>query len=543
LEGVEDKISLINCNKKIYIYVLLILAFGMLLYLPATFERDLHWEEEMKYVEVAKEMHDTGNWLVPHFGGEFYSHKPPFYFFFLNLNRFLFGNYSVTAMVISSLIPGILIALVTFYWGSIEFNKKYGFLSGLILMITFYFFALSITVRMDHLMGFFIISALFSFYLGYSSATEKKNKYYYFVYVFMALATWIKGPAGFLIPLVVIPAFLFIQKDFTELKNLKLKRGILIFITLILLWLVPALIKGGKDYAYELLIIQTFGRTVNSFAHQKAIYYYFKTFSFTFLPWSFFLYSAFIYCFRRRKELPQFIKFLLSWFITTFILFSLISGKLDIYLLPIYPAGALLVAYLFKEIAEKRVSKYYIIIPAVITFSILALGSFFIPQQLNGIELKRLLLPTISSWVLGGVIGLMFLFKRKYSYIPYLVIIIISVFLLNFSFSAAEPFSQSYTVKPAAIKLKELKTAGIKNIAAYKYDGDPEALGVYLDFWPEVINDQATFLKYLEQKQIALMVKVEDWQNFNKQLIEKIEKEFEMFNFNQQYIIITDYGN
>jgi len=69
-------------------------------------------------------MHDTGNWLVPHFGGEFYSHKPPFYFFFLNLNRFLFGSYSVTAMVLSSLIPGILIALVTFCWGSIKFNKR-----------------------------------------------------------------------------------------------------------------------------------------------------------------------------------------------------------------------------------------------------------------------------------------------------------------------------------------------------------------------------------------------------------------------------------
>jgi 4-amino-4-deoxy-L-arabinose transferase-like glycosyltransferase len=495
----------------------------------------------MKYVEVAKEMHDTGNWLVPHFGGEFYSHKPPFYFFFLNLNRFLFGSYSVTAMVLSSLIPGILIALVTFCWGSIKFNKRYGLLSGLILMVTFYFFALSITVRMDHLMGLFILSALFSFYLGYSSETENRNRFYYLVYVFMALATWIKGPAGFLIPLVVIPVFLLIQKDFAEFKNLQLKKGILIFISLILLWLVPALIKGGKDYAYELLIVQTFGRTVNSFAHQKAVYYYLETFSFTFLPWSFFLYSTFIYCFRSRKELPQFIKFLLSWFITTFILFSLISGKLDIYLLPIYPAGALLVTYLFKEVAEKRASKYYIIIPAVITLGFLALGSFFIPQELNGIELKSLLMPTISNWTIGAVIGLILLFKKKYQDISYLIIIIFSVFLLNFSFSVAEPFSQSYTVKPAAKKLRELSNFGVDNIAVYKYEGDSSSLGVYLDFWPEDIRSQDDFLNYLKQDQIALMIKTGDWQDYLKQLVEKSEKEFEIFKFDQNYIIITDY--
>jgi len=495
----------------------------------------------MKYVEVAKEMHDTGNWLVPHFGGEIYSHKPPFYFWLLNFNRFLFGGYSVTAVVLASLIPGILIALLTFYWGSLNFNLKYGFLSGLILMTAFYFFALSITVRMDHLMGLFIISALFSFYLGYSSAAENKKKFYYLIYVFMALSTWIKGPAGFLIPLIVIPVFLLIQKDTGEFKNLELKKGALIFVAAILLWLVPALLKGGKDYAYELLIVQTFGRTVNSFAHQRPVYYYLETFSFTFLPWSFFLYSAFIYCFRKRKELPWFIKFLLSWFITTFIFFSLISGKLDIYLLPIYPAGAMLAAYLFKETADKKASKYYIIIPAVITLGFLALGSFFIPQELNGIALKNLLLPTISSWILGALIGLILLFKKKYSYISYLVIIIFTVFLLNFSFSAAEPFSQTYTVKPAAEELKELNSKGIKHIAVYKYDGDFAALGVYLDFWPDVVNNQADFLTYLEQEKIALMVETKDWQSFDGQLVKKIEKEFEILRLNQNYIIITDY--
>lgn len=536
-------IKSINNHKKVYLYILILIICGAALYLPATFYRDLHWEEEMKYVEVAKEMYDTGNWLVPHFGGNLYSHKPPFYFHFLNLSRFLAGSYSVTAMVMISLIPGILIAIVTFFWGSLNFNKRYGFLSALILMITFYFFALSITVRMDHLMGFFIISALFSFYLGYSSESERKDRFYYLVYLFMALAIWIKGPAGFLIPLVVISVFLLIQKDFSEFKNLQLKKGILIFIGVILLWLVPALIKGGKEYAYQLLVIQTFGRTVNSFAHQKAFYYYLTTFSFTFLPWSFFLYSAFIYCFKNRRKLPQFIKFLLSWFIVTFILFSLISGKLDIYLLPIYPAGSLLVVYLFKEISNQQASKYYIIIPAVITFVFFAVGSFFIPQNLNGIALKSLLMPTIIAWVLGGIAGIFLLFKKKYNYISYLVIIMSSVFLLNFSFSLAQPFNQSYTLKETAAELKQLHVQDVNKIATYKYDGDSDALGIYLDFWPEVIEDRVGFSNYLKQDKFAVMMELADWQQIRRDLNNKIKNKFELLQFNQSYIIITNYSN
>ncbi|TDO94810.1 4-amino-4-deoxy-L-arabinose transferase-like glycosyltransferase [Halanaerobium saccharolyticum] len=537
-----SSIKSINKHKKVYLYILIIIICGAAIYLPATFYRDLHWEEEMKYVEVAKEMYDTGNWLVPHFGGNLYSHKPPFYFHFLNLSRFLAGSYSVTAMVMISLISGILIAIVTFFWGSLNFNKRYGFLSALILMITFYFFALSITVRMDHLMGFFIISALFSFYLGYSSEAEGRDRFYYLVYLFMALATWIKGPAGFLIPLVVIPVYLLIQKDLSEFKNLQLKKGILIFIGVILLWLVPALIKGGKEYAYQLLVIQTFGRTVNSFAHQKAFYYYLTTFSFTFLPWSFFLYSTFIYCFKNRRKLPQFIKFLLSWFIVTFILFSLISGKLDIYLLPIYPAGALLVAYLFKEISNQRASKYYIIIPAVITFAFFAVGSFFIPQNLNGIALKSLLMPTIIAWILGGIAGIFLLFKKKYNYISYLVIIMFSVFLLNFSFSMAQPFNQSYTLKETAAELKHLHVQSVNKIATYKYDGDSDALGIYLDFWPEVIEDRVEFSNYLKQDKFAVMMELADWQQIRGDL-NNIKSEFEVLQFDQSYIIITNYSN
>ena len=233
----------------------------------------------------------------------------------------------------------------------------------------------------------------------------------------MALATWIKGPAGFLLPLVVIPVFILSERNYKEFKKLKIGKSSLIFLGIMLLWIIPASISGGGKYAYELLIVQTFGRAVNSFAHQRPFYYYMKTFSGTFLPWSFFLYSSVIYYFRNRNDTPRFVKFLVVWFASGFILFSLISGKLDIYLLPIYPAGAMLTAYLYREIKEKRAHIAYLIIPSFITFALLTAASILIPEELDGIYLKSILMPTIIAWSSGAIIALILLIKKKYNYI------------------------------------------------------------------------------------------------------------------------------
>jgi len=523
-------------DNKLYKYIFIIILFGLILYIPASFFRDLHWNEELKYVEVAKEMYESGNWLVPHFNGDFYTHKPPFYFWFLNFSRFLFGSYSVIGVILVSAIPAILIALLTFYFGSKVIDKEFGFYSALILMITFYFFALAITVRMDHFMGLFILASLISFYFGYNKNGRDKAKYYYFVYVFMALATWIKGPAGFLIPLVVIPVFILTERNYGEFKELRIGKGFLIFLGIMLLWLIPALISGGREYAYELLILQTFGRAVNSFAHQRPFYYYLETFSGTFLPWSFFLYSALIYYLRNRNETPRFVKFLVVWFASAFILFSAISGKLDIYLLPIYPAGAMLTAYLFREIEEKRAHIAYLIIPSVITFALFSAASFFIPKELDSIQLKSILMPTIIAWTAGGIIAIFLLIKRKYNYIYKLVLIIFAVFLLNFSFSVAAPFSSTYTVKPAAVYLNNMIHSGYENIAVYKYEGEPASLGVYMDSWPESIEDLKDLETFMNKGNFALMIKRNSWENIKK----NINISYQVIEVTQNYLVIRN---
>ncbi len=503
-------------NEKFKIFILVI--FCLLLFLPSALNRDLHYRDELRYVEVAREMITNNQWLVPHFGGEIYSDKPPVYFWVLNLSKTIFSNYSTIAVVLPSVISSIIIILLTSYLAKLIFGNKYSLLGGLILATSLLFFGLSIFARMDLMMIVFITAALISFYLGYIKEKLLKQRYYFLLFLLMGVATVIKGPAGFLVPLVVIPVFLTLEKNLAELKQMNLLKGFVLFLVVVLAWIIPAVISGGQNYAYQLLIVQTLGRSVNSFAHQQPLYFYFPRFLLTFSPWSIFLVTSFIYLLKKRGQLSREVKFLLSWFWVPFLLFSLISGKLDIYLLPIYPAASLLVVFLFKNTFENK-KKYFLIVPAIITFILFIVIALMIPKIAEGVALKSLLTPAIIILILASISGFVILYKKKLFFIPYLIVFIAFSFLFNFSVSVVPPLSQTYTKRPIASKIGALKAEkNLSNIIAYKY-GEPESLTVYTGFFIHNIGNQNQMLKYLNKnKKVLILVAEDDWQNLNKNL-------------------------
>ncbi|SDC08336.1 MULTISPECIES: ArnT family glycosyltransferase [unclassified Candidatus Frackibacter] len=511
----------LSLSKRSLIYILLLVIFCGILYLPSTVNRDLHYRDELRYVEVAREMAAAGTWLVPHFGGEFYSDKPPFYFWVLNLSKSIFGRYSTLAMVLPSIMAAIIIVLLTSHFGKVILGEKYSLLPGLILATTLLFSGLAIFVRMDLLMAIFIIGALLSFYMGYQTKDDDriKGRYYLLVYLLMGIATAIKGPAGFLVPLVVIPGFIILDGNLAEFKRLKLGKGLGVFLGVILLWLVPAVISGGKEYAYQLLVVQTFGRAVNSFAHNKPFYYYLMTLPATTFPWSPLLISSFIYFIKQRKEITTDVKFLLAWFWLPLILFSLFSGKLVFYLLPIYPAAALLVAYLCQKVIKGEANSKFLSIPVVLTIcAFIAIGAA-IPKSAEGIALRALMNPARISFMILGIFGLFLIFKKKYYWTPYLISLLVLIFIFNFSVAVVPLASKGYTKRPIANKLKQFREEkGVKNIVGFNY-GEPESLAVYTGFLIHDINSKTKLVNYFQQRNEALAIMDQSaWQQVHKVL-------------------------
>jgi hypothetical protein len=164
----------------------------------------------------------------------------------------------------------------------------------------------------------------------------------------MGLAVLTKGPVGFVIPALVVLAFSLWREGLRGWRAIHPLWGAPLVLVLVGLWLVPALVQGGSEYAELVLWKQQAARITQAWnpdpgtfqSHTSPWYFYLAVFPLSFLPWVFFLPLTFLWAWRKRQEAG--LRFLLVWVGGVFLFFNLLSGKQPHYLLPLFPALALL---------------------------------------------------------------------------------------------------------------------------------------------------------------------------------------------------------
>src|SRR5205814_5132337 len=102
-----------------------------------------------------------------------------------------------------------------------------------------------------------------------------------------------------------------------------------------LAWFVPAMILGGDAYAREVIVKQTVGRAVATWVHQAPPWFYVLHLPATLFPWFFLAAVAVI---ARPRS------FLVNWIVAVILPYSLMASKLDVYMMAMIPAVALLIA-------------------------------------------------------------------------------------------------------------------------------------------------------------------------------------------------------
>ncbi|MCF6157084.1 MAG: glycosyltransferase family 39 protein [wastewater metagenome] len=359
-----------NTTRSAAVFILLFTAFLFFFNLG---KRDLWAPDEPRYAQVSKEMLDSGNFIVPHLNSETYPDKPPLLFWLINLFSLPFGKVTALSSRLPSAFAGIGCCLAIFYLGkSVCGSTRIGLLSALILATSTKFLWMAHRVAFDVVLTFFVMMAILCFYKGYtgrhgSSLTTspyeggdkrevKKHSGWYYIlfYVFMALGVLTKGPVGFILPFFTVLVYLIVKKDMRVLKETRPWIGGPIFIFVVFSWVSLAGIYGGEEYTNQILFRQNVGRFASSFAHKRPFYYYFFHFPANFLPWSIFIPGIAIYLFSQKgREKIQNIVIPLVWFAVIFIFFSIVSGKRDIYVLPLYPAAALIIAWFLNEFVEQ----------------------------------------------------------------------------------------------------------------------------------------------------------------------------------------------
>lgn len=340
----------------------LLALLGALLFLPGLGWRDLWNPDEARYAEVAREMQLSGHWSVPQLNGEVYTQKPPLLFWLIIVSSWLTGGVNEVSARIPSALAAIGTLILVFRLGERLFNRRAGWLAALAVATCFKVLWQGRFGQIDMLLTFLVTLGVWFWVRGY---TEGKPSLYPLFFISTGLATLAKGPAGFLPPLLAILAFLLYTKDREEIRRFRIGRGFLIWAAVVLAWLIPAGLSGGREYLDQIVFRQNVTRYADPWHHFQPWYYYLTIIPAEFFPWSFFLPGAIVLSWKRMegKDRKGFL-FALAWMVVTVVFFSISPAKRSVYILTMYPAMALLVgAFLDRVAAEWPRGKRWAIWP------------------------------------------------------------------------------------------------------------------------------------------------------------------------------------
>jgi 4-amino-4-deoxy-L-arabinose transferase-like glycosyltransferase len=317
--------------------------------------------DEGRYAEMAREMITSHDWITTRLNAIKYFEKPPLQTWMNAITFELFGLGEWQARLWTGLC-GFGSVLLTAYTGRRVFNAQVGLYAGLVLASSLLWGGLGHVNTLDMgLAGMMTISLCGLLIAQRNQATPDQQRNWMLVcWAGMALAVLSKGLIGIVLPGAVLVLYTLAAGDWRIWKRLHLGKGLLLFFVITTPWFVVVSIRN-PEFLHFFFIHEHFQRFLSKIHHRTGAWYYFVPILVAgIIPWLGVLLQSLWEGLRDRHESSlsgsldgatgrgfQPKKMLLIWALFIFFFFSISSSKLPSYILPIFPALALLIgAYL-----------------------------------------------------------------------------------------------------------------------------------------------------------------------------------------------------
>ena len=303
---------------------------------PALFEPD-----EGRNAEKAREILLLNDWVTPHENFHAVLDKPIFFYWLIALSYRLFGVAEWAARLPSALAAfGCLLVVYFFvrrWWG--EWEARW---SVLILGTSVGFFIFSRIVIFDMTLTAFITLAMCAFYqAAHESAPTAGWGTCALLYIALGAATLTKGLVGLVVPGMIFFSYLLLSNRWRVLGKIRLLPGVVLFLVIVAPWYVLAEMRN-PGYLRYYLWEEHFGRfATTKFDRFNPWYFYLYVAPLGLLPWSFLLPAAVQNYWRHRPDDRTL--WLILWAVLPILFFSLSKAKLPHYILPSFPALAILI--------------------------------------------------------------------------------------------------------------------------------------------------------------------------------------------------------
>jgi 4-amino-4-deoxy-L-arabinose transferase-like glycosyltransferase len=458
---------------------LALLLLGLaLLYFPLTGLRPLSNPDEGRYVEIAREMTATGDWVSPRLNGLLYFEKPPL-FYWLEAGAVSAGGMNLWALRFWPAALALLGCAAVYGTGRALWGRDAGWWAGWAQGTSLLYYGLGQIIILDMAVSVFIAWALCAFALAVRAPPGRNRRLLcYAFYISMALALLTKGLIGVVIPGAIIVLWMLLLNRWRELRRAYLLTGLALLLAIALPWHLAAARAnppaGGwghffsKDWTGQGFVWYYFWhehvlRYVDPSTSERVqpFWFFFVILPAGFLPWTVFLPQALrracVGGWTRLKTEPETV-LLLLWTLFPLLFFSASSSKLIPYVLPSLPPLALLTGRFLAEARRDFVSLLWPVralgmLGAALAVALIIARLKRLPPNLPSGALPWLEILT-TVLLVGGVVILFLTFRRVPNPRAGLNIMlgVLAVLLLFFSPLAA--YLQRPSTEPLAEWLK-----------------------------------------------------------------------------------------
>jgi 4-amino-4-deoxy-L-arabinose transferase-like glycosyltransferase len=341
--------------------VALLIALFAIAWFASLDARKLIHPDEGRYAEIAREMAVTGDWVTPRLNGLKYFEKPPLQYWMTAAAYRAFGVHEWTARLWPAIASFVSI-LVVGYAGWRLGGAGLGLYAGLALAGTAAYAINAHLLSLDAGLGACLATALAGFLLAQrADATPREQRNWMLVaWTGMALATLSKGLIGIVLPGGALVLYTLLQRDFALWRRLHLGKGLLLFVALCAPWFV--LVARANDEFLQFFFVHEHFQRFTTTEHRRAgpWWYFVPLLAVGALPWVLLL----LYGARRAWSHGQaaangfsWQRFAIAWAAFVFLFFSASGSKLPSYILPMFPALALLTGWLLLQYDTRVLSR------------------------------------------------------------------------------------------------------------------------------------------------------------------------------------------
>lgn len=394
---------------------LLVLA-SLLFFIPGFFNIPPVDRDEARFSQATRQMLESGDFVDIRFQDEV-RYKKPVGIYWLQAAAVATGEavgitraqQRIALYRVPSLLGAVGAVLLT-YWTALAFVTRRGAILAALMMASSVLLGVEARLaKTDAMLLLTVLAAMGAMarvYLAWQRGEDVERQPWALASIFwtaLAAGILLKGPLILMVVGLPVVALGILDRTVTWFMRLRPWAGIPWTLLLVLPWFVLIMVRSGDEFFSASLGDDFFNKVVSGQeSHGAPPGLYFLLFWVTFWPASTFAGLAVPAVWKARREFGA--QFLLAWLVPSWIVFELVITKLPHYVLPLYPAIAILIVgvierrMLSRDPWLTRGTMWWFVLPATMAVGAIVLAIVILRQ------------PVFAAWPFLAVAAILGLF-------------------------------------------------------------------------------------------------------------------------------------